>query len=283
MFFYASKVIGGLVWPSTIVTLLLVAGATLLALGRAPRWSRRLLLAGVALLVTCGFSPLGNWLVLPLEERFPKGELPAPIAGVIILGGFELPSISHARDQLALNESAERLTEGIRLALIQPDARVVFSGGEGALFPTGRSAAAYVGRHLEALGISPSRIVLEEKSRTTHENAEFLWQILKPATGDRFVLVTSAYHMPRAVGAFRKVGFDVVAWPVDYRTRGPQDVWRTFATLPAGLERVDFAAKEWLGLVAYRISGRSAELWPRVEADKAPVPAAAGPLPARTQ
>ena len=262
MFFYASKLISGLIWPSSVITLLLVAGSILLLLGRWPLWSRRLLLTGVALLIACGLSPLGNWLVLPLEQRFQRGELPGRIAGVIILGGFETAKISMARNQLSLNESAERLTEGVLVALSRPEAKVVFTGGDGSMFRTMGSAAGPVGAYFQAIGISPGRIVLEDRSRTTHENALFLLPLLEPRPGDRYVLVTSAYHMPRSVGTFRHAGFDVVPWPVDYRTRGSRDRWTYFVNIQSGLERVDFSFKEWLGLVAYWFTGRTAELWP---------------------
>ena len=86
--------------------------------------------------------------------------------------------------------------------------------------------------------------------------------ILKPKAADRYLLVTSAWHMPRAIGAFRKAGYDVVAYPVDFRTSGPDDTWRPNSAIYNGLERVDQATKEWLGLLVYRLSGRSSELFP---------------------
>lgn len=78
---------------------------------------------------------------------------------------------------------------------------------------------------------------------------------------------TSAYHMPRAVGVFRKAGFAVEPYPVDWRTRGAQDELRPFASVGDGLRRVDTAVREWVGLAVYWLTGRSSELFP-------------GPLPA---
>lgn len=265
MFFYASKIIGALIFPSSLIALSLIAGMVLTLTGWAPRWGRRLLLAGVVLLIVCGLSPLGNWMVLPLEQRFARGELPEKVAGIVLLGGFESPGISRDRGELALNEAAERLTEGILVALKRPQARVIFTGGDGSLIREQRSAAGPIATYLETIGIARERIVLEDQSRTTHENAAFLAGMLAPKPGERYVLVTSAFHMPRSVATFRRNGFDVVAWPVDYRTRGAGDVWEGFSSIPGGLERVDLAFKEWIGLVAYRLTGRSAELWPRVE------------------
>ena len=121
MFFYVSKIVAALIWPSSVITLMLVAGAALLLTGRAvalgPAPAR---VAGLALLLVCGFGPLGNWLVLPLEQRFARGPLPADVAGVIMLGGFETGAIGKARGELSINEAGERLTEGILVALRLP-------------------------------------------------------------------------------------------------------------------------------------------------------------------
>ncbi len=264
MFFYLSKLVTALILPSSVMTMLLVAGTVMLLRNRAPAIGRRLLVTGLAMLLMCGYSPLGNLLILPLEQRFQRPELPADVAGVLILGGFESGIIANRRGELSLNEAAERLTEGILVALARPGTKVVFTGGDATVFgPKEAGAAGLVGQYLAAIGIPRERIVLEDQSRTTYENALFLHGMLKPRRGQRWVLVTSAFHMPRSVATFRHVGFDVVPWPADYRTRGWIDATVFFANVPGGLERVDLAFKEWIGLLAYRTSGRSAELWPR--------------------
>lgn len=262
MFFYGSKILTALIWPTSLITLLLVAGALLLAFQRRQRLGKRLVWAGVTLLIVCGLSPLGNIMVLPLEQRFPRPELPSNVAGIIMLGGFESPGISNARAQLSLNESAERLTEGIALALKLPTAKVIFAGGVASLVRSEEGAANSVGAYLVTVGIARERIELEGTSRNTHENAKHLARMLKPKPGRTYVLVTSAYHIPRAMGTFRKQGFEVVPWPVDYRTTGPADTTSWFGTVAAGLERVDLAFKEWLGLFAYWATDRSDALWP---------------------
>lgn len=262
MFFYVSKVLTALTWPSNLIALALVAGVALMIAGRAPVAARRLVVGGVSALALAGFSPLGHWLVLPLENRFARPALPEGLAGIIMLGGFESPGIGKARRELALNEAGERLTETMLVARARPDARIVFTGGDASLLFNPGSAAGAVGQYLEGMGFSRDRIVLEGASRTTFENAVFLRDMLRPKPGERWLLVTSAYHMPRSIGTFRQAGFDVVAWPADYRTRGAVDLFQPFGTPAAGLERVDLAVKEWVGLVVYRLTGRSVALWP---------------------
>jgi uncharacterized SAM-binding protein YcdF (DUF218 family) len=183
-----------------------------------------------------------------------------------VLGGAISPDVSAARHEVVLNEAAERLTVVADLARRYPDARILFSGGTGELI-AGEREAPFAFRLFETFGIAPDRILLEDRSRNTIENALYSKEIARPMPGQRWLLVTSAYHMPRAIGVFRKVGFAVEPYPVDWRTRGAQDALRPFTSVGDGLRRVDTAVREWVGLAVYWITGRSSELFP-------------GPLPA---
>lgn len=229
------------------------------------RRAAALAIGGFVYLLGGGLSPLGNWLICPLEQRFPRPpamEASEDIRGIIILGGGEDGRISTARGDLALNEAAERITEGARLARRMPRAKVVFSGGVGGLWPGETGGTRPVAQFFADMGIAPERIQLEARSRNTYENAVFTRDLVKPQPGERWVLVTSAYHIPRAVGAFRQAGFDIAVYPVDYRTAGTGDLVRPFDGIPDGLKRADVAVKEWMGLVAYRLMGRSTSLFP---------------------
>lgn len=258
----ASRVLFFLVQPSHLALLLIGVGLALLFRSRWLRLGKTLVATGLTALLVLGFSPIGHWLLLPLEERFPRPVQTEDVAGIIFLGGFEDGSISHARGALTLNESAERLTEAVVLARRFPDARIVFTGGVAALLPGSVGGAPAVGAYLEAAGIEPQRIVLEGRSRNTYENALFTRDLVDQGQGERWFLVTSAWHMPRAMGAFRKAGFDVVPWPVDYRTRGRQDLTQPFDAMTEGLRRTDMAVREWIGLAAYWLLGRSNSLFP---------------------
>ena len=115
----------------------------------------------------------------------------------------------------------------LRLARRFPQARIAFSGGSGNLFLDSVSEAPIAAELLQEFGVSRDRILLETASRTTAENAIMLRTLLAPKQGEHWLLLTSAFHMPRAIGAFRKAGFEVEAYPVDWRTRGWVD-----ATVP---------------------------------------------------
>lgn len=261
MFYGLSKVGWFVATPSNLLPLLILAA---LALGLRARWRARALgaaLIGVLVLLGAGLLPVANWAILPLEERFPapaddRGE----VQGIIVLGGGVLAEESFARGQLILNEAGERITGLVELARRHPRARLVFSGGGGTLLADEVPEAAAVQRFIGGLGLDPARILVEDRSRTTAENAAFTRALVQPAPGERWLLVTSAWHMPRAVGCFRRAGFPVVAYPVDYRTRGRGDAWRPFTFASEGLRRLDLAAKEWAGLAAYRLAGYT-DVW----------------------
>ncbi len=262
MFFILSKVLGFVAVPSNLVMMLGLVGAGLLST-RFSRLGWRLVIGSLLLLAVFGFSPLGNALMVSLEQRFPRWD-PARGApdGMVVLGGVVTPDVSAARNEAALNESAERLTAVAELARRYPRARIVFSGGSGSLLYRDETEAEFAVRLLESFGIARERIATENQSRNTVENAEFSRRLAAPKAGERWLLVTSAYHVPRAVGVFRRIGFPVEAHPVDWRTRGSEDALRPFASVGQGLQRTDTAVREWIGLVIYRWMDQTAELFP---------------------
>jgi uncharacterized SAM-binding protein YcdF (DUF218 family) len=262
MFFILSKILDPFAVPSNIAATLAAFGVVLL-FTRFRRTGRALATLGVALLLVIGLTPLGNALILPLEQRFPPWDASrgAP-TGIIVLSGAMGPELSAARGTPSLNESAERITATVTLAREYPEARIVYSGGNARLALAGGIEADYAIELFESLGIARSRIIAERQSRNTIENAEFSKELIQPKPGERWLLVTSASHMPRAIGAFRRAGFPVEAYPVDWQTRGPIDLLLPFNSLTAGLDRTGAAAHEWIGLVAYWITGRTSEWFP---------------------
>jgi uncharacterized SAM-binding protein YcdF (DUF218 family) len=262
MFFVLAKILGFFALPSNVLITIGVLGVLLMAT-RLARAGRRLAVIALLLLAIAGWSPLGNALMLPLEERFPPWDASrgAP-AGIICLGGAVDTIVSPVRGEVALNEAAERLTAIAELARSYPQARVVFSGGSGRLLYGATTEADLAARLFASFGIAKERITLEDRSRDTLENASFTQKLVNPKPDERWLLVTSAHHMPRSVALFRAAGFSVEAFPVDYRTRGAIDLLRPFSPLSDGLRRTDTAMREWVGLLMYRLTGRTQELFP---------------------
>lgn len=264
MFFTLSKVVYFLITPSNFLIFTALIGVLLL-IATARRLGGTLALLGTLGLLVGGLSPLSDLALLPLEQRFAPfpEDGPAP-AGIIVLGGGIESGLSEARDQVVVNDAGERPIYFADLARRFPGARLVFSGGSG-FVGGGIAEADIVSRQADALGLPRARMILENRSRNTRENAVFSAALVQPKPDERWLLVTSAWHMPRAVGCFRQAGFRVTAFPVDYRTRGWGDAARVNGFASDGLLQLDLAMKEWIGLAVYRLAGYTPDWLPGPE------------------
>ena len=262
MFFVLSKTLGVAILPTNFLLLLGLFGALLL-LTRFAALGRKCLVLSIVLLAVCAFSPFGNFLLYSLESRFPAWDASrgAP-DGIIVLGGPIDADISVAHHVPVIRSAADRIVAGAALARKYPNARVIFTGGSPNLISNDAREADYAAMVFESLGIDRSRLIIERRSRNTLENAEFSKALANPKPGERWLLVTSAFHMPRAVGLFRKAGFAVEPYPVDWRT-GDESSLASFSAVAAdGLLRTDIAVREWIGLMAYRLTGKTDDLLP---------------------
>lgn len=262
MFFVISKVFWFVAQPVNLTLLLVAAGL----LASACAWRRlgySLISAAALLLGLSVWSSLGANLLAPLEDRFARPETPPQnVSGIVVLGGGLEGSINRARGGYELNSSGDRFVETAILARRFPDARILVSGGSGELLLTGESDADTAPRLLAALGVAPERLILENKSRNTDENARFSRELAQPRPEETWLLVTSAFHMPRSVGLFRKAGFAVVPWPVDYRTAGDEGYGFFVDNAIDSLQNTTLGIREWIGLVAYWLTGRTDQLLP---------------------
>jgi uncharacterized SAM-binding protein YcdF (DUF218 family) len=263
MFFFISKVIEVFLIPSNLIALLGLVGLLAVIVARQ-RLGRACIAASVLLLAICGWSPLGPAALMALENRFTKPVIGRPATGIILLGGAVDTHISSERATLAMNEAGERLTATVDLSRRYPDARIFLSGGASHILGGNANMTESQVAHdiLVSLGVSSQRIKMEERSRNTCENGTESAALIRPQQGDLWLLVTSAYHMPRAVACFRAAGFEVTPYPVDYRTRGEAELKRPTTSIAVGLAATDLAIHEWLGLLTYRIAGLTEELFP---------------------
>ena len=264
MFFFISKLLGILVLPVNVLIFLAVIGAVAL-FTRFAKAGRILVAVAAGGYLLCGFGPIGTILARPLEDRFaqPPTESLHP-TGIIVLGGALNADLAAARGiTQAFTISGSRITEATALALRFPNARLVFSGGSGYLTGTHPDEAHYSGRVVTALGIATARITYEDRSRNTFENAIFTRDLVKPRPGEQWLLVTSALHMPRSIGIFRKAGFDVVPYPVNYQTEGSAaEFWESDQDASDGFFLTNWAGHEWVGLLVYRMMGMTDVLFP---------------------
>lgn len=259
--FLASKLLWFLVRPNTLALVVALLGLGILWSGRR-RWGRWLLLAGLGYYTTILVTPASQWITLPLEDRFSRpAPPPAHVDGIVVLGGAVDQVLTEAHGIPALNGAAERMTEMMVLAHRYPGAKLVFTGGQGT-FMQGDLTEADVARRLwTAMGLPEGRVIYEDRSRNTYENAIYTREMVRPRPGETWLLVTSAQHMPRSMGVFRAAGWTPIPWPVNYTTGGTPRAWYD-APFPTRLNQFEGGLREWIGLVAYRLLGRTDALFP---------------------
>ncbi|MDJ1007883.1 MAG: YdcF family protein [Paracoccaceae bacterium] len=253
VFFVASKVVWALIRPETLLLLGLLA--VLLLHRRRPVVARTTLASVLAVFALIAVLPFGDLLLAPLERRHPPDPPVREVSNIIVLGGGESADLTALTGQPQLNQAGERFLAGITLARRFPDARLIFTGGSGALIPGPVREAGVAETIFRAAGINDARLRIEDRSRNTAENAANTLGLVEHGNAGAVLLVTSAWHMPRAMATFCTAGWEnLVAWPVDFRSGGFLE--RASWNLAGHLDDLNTGAKEWVGLLAYRISGR---------------------------
>ena len=274
--FVVSKLLMFVTQPLAWVVLLLLAGLLLLRSGlrlanqqqhpntqnKTPSqaaWGLRFV--GLALLVLL----VQGWEILPdagirrLENTYPPQAAPPDLknfAGIVVLGGaLESASLWEGRTQPALNSAAERMVAPLPLMQQHPHLRLLFTGGEGELWAQALTEAQRADIFYRAMGLAPERLILEDRSRNTFENAVLSAAIAGVDIKKPWLLVTSAWHMPRSMATFEKAGWNVTPYPVDFRT-GQRTPWTDYS-LSDGASRWQLLLHEWLGLWVYQRTGRA--------------------------
>jgi len=257
VFFIVSKLVGALLRPDTWIVIAL-AGIVLALILQRRRMALWISSISFVLLIALSALPLGDLLLQPIERRYPANPDLDAVDGIIVLGGGENARASAFWGQVQLNEGAERYTAALALARRFPEAQVLFTGGSGALRDAAgatTSEAAIAERFFLEQGISPERLLLEKQSRNTAENARLGLKLAGPSLSESWVLITSAFHMPRAMRSFDAAGWErLVAWPVDYRTSrfGDSIGWNLIQNLAV----LNIAIRERVGQLAYLLSRR---------------------------
>ena len=245
-FFDLAKLLWFLIAPTHLLVWMLAVGAI-----SCRHFFGRALIAIAALsFFLLVFLPIGDWALSGLEDQYRRGPWPAHIDGVLELGGGINPGVLAVRGLPGAETGESRMVASFELARRYPDARIMFSGGNADRGMPEAGVARYV---FAQLGLPARNVLYESQARDTWENLIFARALAKPKPGEVWLLVTSAYHMPRAMAVARRVGWVMLPWPSDY------------VTLPGGgaesfgvnLAHLDLAAHEWVGLVAYRLTGRA--------------------------
>lgn len=261
MFFYLSKILWFFVDPGNALLLAMLGGLVL----TATRWRRlgkSLIGLAICAALVITFVPIGPWMTRALEDRFPVPELPESVDGIVVLGGVIDPAHTAARGSLQMGGAVERIVVSAELARHFPSARLIYTGGSGSISAPAQREADYVAALYADLGVVKPQLVLDRDARNTIENAENALRLARPKAGENWVLMTSAFHMPRAVGVFRRAGWETIPYPVDFSVN-PNLTYEAPMSLSMGLSGFYSAAHEWIGLVAYWLAGQTFSAFPK--------------------
>lgn len=261
LFFYISKLIWLLVSPDSLLLALIILSLVLLYIGKQ-KLAKIILSTASGLLIIIAFFPVGEWLLYPLESRFQTNpSLPEKIDGIVILSGAEAPELSHMWNQVELGAAAERDLAFLNLARQHPKAKLIFTGGTGSLTKQDYKAADVAKILFKQQRFDIKRIMFERESRNTYENAIYSKDIAKPLKNENWILITTGWHMPRSIGIFCKAEWTVIPYPVDHQSN-KENLFRIDFDLATNLDTLKTGIKEWLGLFAYYLSGKTTSLLP---------------------
>ncbi len=264
MFFWLSKILWAVVSPGMLLILLLALGLLFHFKG-LEKLSIVLLFLSLGGFLIIAITPLPQLFFSVLENRFPvTKELPKRIDGIIVLGGSVEEAIYEQKGLVTLNSTAERLSEFVKLGRAYPKAKMVFTGGTNNLSAVGKTEADTSRQFFKDVGFDVSRIVFEDQSRNTIENVKHAKEIIKPKKDENWILVTSAFHMPRSVGVFRKQEWDVIPYPTDFRLDETKSYGLHYDIID-GLSILDVGLHEYAGLIVYYLKGETQSLFPSPE------------------
>ncbi len=264
MTFILSKVLWMFIAPATLLILTLGTGLVLQLLPRShlKKTGRILCFSVFFVFLSLSLFPLGSWALIPLENRFTFFP-PDHVNGIIVLGGDEQADISTTRGQPTALDSMRRYVRFADLSKRYPEAKLAFTGGSAAIKGHVHIPESEIARQIMAsIGVPTDRMTFERLSRNTQENATFLFEAIEPKADENWLLVTSAFHMPRAMDCFRKAGWNVYAAPTGYFTTGHYTMEDGFR-LEHQLHLLTIAVHEYLGLISYKLMGRIDSVWPR--------------------
>jgi uncharacterized SAM-binding protein YcdF (DUF218 family) len=261
IFFYFSKIIWSVISPDSLFIILLTLCLLLFLFTQKQKAMILLSTLTLSTLLLSIFS-IGDWMLYPLENRFQHNpQLPEHIDGIILLGGAVIADRSVEWQQLETNQFHERLSSFIQLAHLYPEARLVFSGGNASTDENKPTEAKIAAAYFLESGISPDRLFIEDKARNTAENASFSMLLVNPQMNETWIIITTAYHMPRAIGVFCQQNWKAIPFPVDHQTL-PSNLYQPGFSLIAHANNLVLASHEWLGLLAYFLSGKIHHLFP---------------------
>lgn len=254
LFFWLSKLAWLVISPDSLLIILFTVGLICLFKARL-RLAKSIFVVLFVLFVIIGLFPVDEWVLYPLEKQYPPNPKLERVDGIIVLGGAEDAVRTHLWKQPAVGRAAERLFAFIELAQKYPDAKLVVTSGSGSMVQQGLKGADAMKQLFARQGLDVSKIIFERESRNTWENAILSKKLAQPRKGENWVLITTASHMVRSTGIFRKVKWDVIPYPVDFATI-PGNLFRLNWGFSDHLNNLGVGVKEWIGIAVYSYTGK---------------------------
>ncbi len=261
IFFVLSKLLWLLIRPENLIIIAL-AIVILLFFLKKDELAKKYLYITSTMIFFIAIFPIGSWLLYPLETHFPtKPDLPKQVDGIILLGGSFLPSNSEAWNKVQTNSFADRIHDFLALIHRYPNAKAIFTGGSASVLNAHQTEAYFAEKLFTNIGIKKGRIEFEDRARNTYENILYSKKIAQPQANETWVVITTAFHLPRTIGIFCQQQWPVIPYPADFHTN-PKGLFSLTLNLSAHLNTLNYAIHEWIGLVAYFLTGKTTSLLP---------------------
>jgi uncharacterized SAM-binding protein YcdF (DUF218 family) len=258
MFFIFSKIMWLLLAPANFILILFLLSGLIWFFNK--KLSRVAFLSAGTLFVLIGIFPIGHNLLVYLEKNYEQSFLEdKAFEGILVLGGYFSPDIYNAKKIPSLNSNGDRVVEALRLIQQFPHAKIIFSGKVGSLRKYSVSETEITKEFLRPFDIKADQIIFESNSRNTYENIKFSYELLKPEPEEEWLLLTSAYHMNRAMRVAKSYNWKLIPHPVDYRTNGKYKIFPYALKVSHSFYQFEIALKELVGLIFYRFSGKILE------------------------
>jgi uncharacterized SAM-binding protein YcdF (DUF218 family) len=253
MFFYLSKLFAFLFSPLVWVFILFLYSFKTKKEGRA----KKLRITALIILYVCSNAFIVDECFRAWEPVTPDHDLAnTKYEGAIVLGG--IGDIDLRLKKINFSGSSDRLFQTLPLYYKGRIKHIIFTGGSGSIeFPEKREGL-FVKKYLESIHVPDSALIIESQSKNTYENAVFTKKILDSLQiSGNFLLVTSAYHMPRALAIFKKAGYKNIT---PYTTNRSSGIRRfsfdhLFIPNPGALFALEFLIHEWIGFITYKLKG----------------------------
>ena len=212
-------------------------------------------------LLIVSFFPIGNYLIYQIEKEYHSNiQIPEKLDGILILGGATNALMFKEYNQINVNDSAERLIESVKIIKKFKNSKVIFSGGSGILNRSDLGHSQVAKSFYSLMGLNTDKIIFENKSKNTFENILFSKNIAKPKNNDRWLLITSAAHMKRAILVGLKQDWYLIPYAVDFQNT-KKFQFTPNLNLLSNLYSFQKASHEWTGLLAYYLMNRTKKVF----------------------